>query len=248
MEIHRDVSVPVAHRYFHLLLSLVAGFLGSLIFYNCNHYLTTNQQGNHVTELDWSGYTRGSGLDTRSGLHPRDLVSAIGDLFKGALPSTDAGALSGILSTMENSITKLLGDEGSSLLDGLKDPSKYLGVGLADGTLSGLNMTMPANEPTPTGVSGLAQNLGSGLSSTIFSSDSIKSFFKVSPGPGGTLGGSDGTVGKAAMALAQGMFFNQAHICSSIPLLDPVLSADSFPGGLQDSDVVHRRDSSWPRR
>lgn len=208
MVVHRDVSVPIAHRCLHLFLSLVAGFLGSLIFYSCNHYLTTNQQGKHVTELDWSGYTRGSGLDTRSGLAPRDLVSAIGDLFKGALPSTDAGALSGILSTMENSITKLLGSEGSSLLDGLKGPSKYLGIGLADGALSGLNMTMPAIEPTPTGVSSLAQNLGSGLSSTIFSSDSINSLLKASPGPGGTLGGSDGAVGKAAMALAQGMSSN----------------------------------------
>ncbi|PVH79535.1 hypothetical protein DL98DRAFT_572386 [Cadophora sp. DSE1049] len=205
MVFYRHASSPLGHQYLHLLLSLVTGLLGSLIFYGTVYYLTIHQQGKQFTKPDLPGYTHVIGLETRDGLGTRDLVSAIGDLFKGSLPSTDAGALSGILSTIESSITKLLGDEGGSLLDGLKDPSKYLGVGLASGALTGLNMTMPANVPTPTGVSDLAQNLGSGLSSTIFSSDSIKSLFKASSGPGGTLGGSDGTLGKAVMALGQGL-------------------------------------------
>lgn len=203
MHFERDRLLPSRTRNLSLLLSLFSGLLGSSLFYAGVYYFTT-QRTSTLKDLDWPVNTKGFQLDIRDGLDSRDLLSALGDLFRGALPSTDAGALGGILTTIENSITKLLGDPGGSLLDGLAEPSKFLGVGLASGALTGLNMTT-ANIPTATGVSNLAENLGSGLTSTIFSSDSIKSLFTTAnSGPGGTLGGSDGTVGQAVLALGQG--------------------------------------------
>ncbi|KAG4432700.1 hypothetical protein IFR05_011823 [Cadophora sp. M221] len=204
MDFERGGLFPSRTRNLSLLLSLLSGLLGSALFY-ASVYCFSTPRPTSLRDLEWPVNTKGLQLDIRDGLDSRDLVSALGDLFRGALPSTDAGALSGILTTIGNSITELLGDPGGSLLDGLADPSKFLGVGLANGALTGLNMTT-ANIPTATGVSNLAENLGSGLSSTIFSSDSIKSLFTTTnSGPGGTLGGSDGTVGQAVLALGQGL-------------------------------------------
>ncbi|KAH7371905.1 hypothetical protein BKA64DRAFT_649579 [Cadophora sp. MPI-SDFR-AT-0126] len=205
MVFQRYVSLSLGQQHVRLFFSLVTGLFGSLMLYGSFYYITIRQQGEQFKGREWPGYTHGTGLDTRGVLDTRDLASAIGDLFGGSLPPTDAGAMSGLLSSLEGSITKLLGDAGGSLLDGLKEPSKYLGIGLASGALTGLNMTVPENIPTPTGVSSLTENLGSGLSSTILSSDSIKSLFNGPPGPGGTLGGSDGSVGQAVMALGQGL-------------------------------------------
>jgi len=198
MAIQRGNSFLFGTGSLHLLVSLLAGLLGSVAFHTCVYYFTAEQKQTHLSELDWPLDIRKVQLDVRDRLVSRDLVSAIGDLFKGALSSTDTGALSGILKSIESSITKLLGDAGGSILDGLADPAKFLGVGLASGAITGLAMPVPANLPTPTGVSLLAKNLGSGLSSTIVSSDSVQSLLKQ------PIGGSDGTVGQAVLALGQG--------------------------------------------
>ncbi|KAL2070919.1 hypothetical protein VTL71DRAFT_13945 [Oculimacula yallundae] len=211
MSSQRDNSFLAGSRLLHLLLSLLSGLLGSAIFFAGVHYLAAYQTS-HLRAPEWPISHARERLDIRNDLAARDLLSSIGDFFKGVLPSTDAGALpstdtgalSGILTTIESSIKKLLGDVGGSLIDGLADPAKFLGIGLASGAMTGLNMTAP-NLPEATGVSNLAENLGSGLSSTVFASDIIKSLTDTNPGPGGTLGGSNGTFGQAALALGQGL-------------------------------------------
>lgn len=190
------------------LLLLLAGISGALFSHASTYLFTTLQHSSRLNELNAiiSSHKARKGL--RDGLDTRGLASALGDLFGVPSSGTDSGALSGVLSSIESGITKLLGDAGGSILDGLATPAKFLGVGLASGAMTSLNITMPANTTTATGVDSIAENLGSGLTSTIFSSESVKSLFTPNTStsePGGTLGGSDGTVGQAVLALAQGM-------------------------------------------
>lgn len=134
--------------------------------------------------------TMGSGVEKAA-------ESAASDLGLGNITSL----ISGIFSGNKTIIEKVLGH--------LATPAKFLGMGLAEGGLTGLGMSTSMGT-SATGLDKVALNLGSGLTSTIFSSPEVKSMFSDNSrvqdsSNGGLLGGSSGTVGQAVLALSQGL-------------------------------------------
>lgn len=152
----------------------------------------------------------------RGQLEVRDVnVRSLESAFDSLVGSIESGAKQAAGSLLPNSTTILNdlvslvtgGGNTSTIITGLQQPAKSLGVGLSSGALTGMNLTAPKmTDVNTTGLSGLALSLGSGLSSTIFSSSAVQSLFVTDPNePGGMFGGSTGTVGQAVLALAQGL-------------------------------------------
>jgi hypothetical protein len=194
-----------------LLIMIVAiGVVSGILSHTLTAHLARKQ---HVTRLEELNKIINS---HRSQLEIRDVdVRSLQSAFDGFISSLESGASAAASSLLPNTTTILNGlvslitggGNTSTIVESLQPAAKSLGVGLSSGAMTGLNITMPKNmEVNMTGISGLAENLGSGLTSTIFSSSAVQNLFVMDPNqPGGTLGGSTGTVGQAVLALAQGL-------------------------------------------
>lgn len=119
------------------------------------------------------------------------LLGKLGSLLGGA----GGGAGGGLAGLLSEGLNKIVG--------ALDMPAFFLGVGLGMGTATGLNLTSEseakaqatkvaaANNLQPSGINGVAMNLGSGLTSVIV--------------PAVPLGGLTGQIAPAAFSLAQGI-------------------------------------------
>ncbi|KAH8680829.1 hypothetical protein BX600DRAFT_428808 [Xylariales sp. PMI_506] len=149
----------------------------------------------------------GSDLMSRAATNPfaapfDALLSAFGDAT-GAAAGSSGGDL---LSSLGSVVSGGLGSIGSSLLGDLAGAGMFLGVGIGQGTASGLNLTSAANAKVvaakvvsasgmnATGLNPAIQNLGSGLSSTLAGSVNISSLLP-----------SAGALVPAVMGLATGI-------------------------------------------
>jgi hypothetical protein len=193
-----------------LVLIVIISISSSFLSYTLTTHFARREHINRLEELTSLINSHRGQLEIRD-VDARSLQSAF-DSFIGSLESSASAAASSILpnsTTILNSLVSLItgGGNTTSLVDSLQQPANSLGVGLSTGALTGMNMTAPKNPAVnTTGLSGLALNLGSGLTSTIFSSSAVKGLFVMDPNqPGGILGGSTGTVGQAVLALAQGL-------------------------------------------
>jgi hypothetical protein len=187
------MNSPVAitrRQWLQFPLFFLLSIFGGILSHNVVSYLSTSHKSAHTIRTS-------SRLEVRDDIRER---SSIGDFFN-SIGTDFENAVGSLLPNASSILSSLTGGiNGSEIVDSLAEPAKFLGVGLADGALTGLNMTI-ANTTTPSGIDGVAQNLGSGLTSAIFSSSSIKSLLNFN----GSSLGSSGTVGQAVLALAQGL-------------------------------------------
>lgn len=174
-----------------------------------DHHAEVVRRGLHEL-LDGTGSTSSSTAPETNELARRaETAEAANDHYlaiRGLLDSLESGisSLTGSLtSSVSSELSNLTGEAATGLENDLVEPSKYLGVGLASGALTGMNMTVKMDasvEPQPTGLNGMAQNLGSGLTSTVVKSTSglidINSLIA---------SGASGAVGQASLAFAQGL-------------------------------------------
>ncbi|POS84156.1 hypothetical protein EPUL_005196 [Erysiphe pulchra] len=141
----------------------------------------------------------------------RGLMSDISNFFSGGASSGGLGAASagsnatapagGLASGFSDIIGKIgFGNLTNSLSTGAADASKYLGIGLGNGTITGLdlppNLTKVSKvlQEKPTGINLIASNLGQGLSSSLVGSINLNS---VGPDPS--------SFGLAAKAVGEGV-------------------------------------------
>ncbi|KUJ17679.1 uncharacterized protein LY89DRAFT_58940 [Mollisia scopiformis] len=181
------------HQWSFLTIVFLISIFGGLVSHNIVSYFGPQHQ---TADLIHSS----THLETRNAVLERQL----GDLLSGLGSSIEQGVASLLpnTSTILDSLVSLIGGgNGTSIVDSLVTPAKFLGVGLGDGAMTGLNMTGPVNTTVPSGVDGIAQNLGSGLTSSIFSSSAMKSVLSFNS----SSLGSTGTIGEAVLALAQGL-------------------------------------------
>ncbi|KAF8848527.1 hypothetical protein BDZ45DRAFT_810710 [Acephala macrosclerotiorum] len=183
----------------YLAIILITSIFGGIVSHNIVSMLSPHDQTSNWIQQP-SKHIEARDVDA---ILERGLGDLLSNLGKGALSSIESGVSSLLpnASTILSSLTSLIGGgNGSSILDSLAEPAGFLGTGLANGALTGLNMTV-ANKTAPSGVDGIAQNLGSGLTSAVFSSSSIKSLMQFNS----SSLGSSSTIGQAALALAQGL-------------------------------------------
>lgn len=219
-----------------LILIAVVGLSSGFLSYSFTSHLERNEHALRVDELTGLIESHRSSLEVRSSVERSlgDAIQSAGDTLEaGAASAADAvkDGASGLLdnagaeissllpnsSTILNSLVSLVSGGGnlSTIVEGLQQPANSLGVGLSTGAVTGLNISMPVSMAKmaeaiatnqTTGLSGLALNLGSGLTSALFENINVSSLLVMDPNmPGGLLGGSTGTVGQAVLALAQGL-------------------------------------------
>lgn len=193
-----------------LVLVVAIGLSSGFLSHAFTSHLARKEHAVRLEELSSIIKAHRGQLEVRD-VDVRSLQSAwdsfVGDIESGAKKA--AGSILPNTTTIINGLVSLVtgGGNTSTIVEGLQQPAKSLGVGLSSGALTGMNITMPkVMDVNTTGLSGLALNLGSGLSSTIFSSSAVQGLFVMDPNePGGMFGGSTGTIGQAVLALAQGL-------------------------------------------
>ncbi|RDW94950.1 hypothetical protein BP5796_00713 [Coleophoma crateriformis] len=137
--------------------------------------------------------------DEEAQLASRSLFSALGDALQSGASSVES-SISSLLPNASSLIGSLTaGINTTSLIDSLEPPANSLGVGLASGAMTALKLQIE-NKTAPSGIAGVAQSLGSGLTSTIFSSANITALLNSPPALS-----ANSTVGLAALSLAQGL-------------------------------------------
>ncbi|RDW88472.1 hypothetical protein BP6252_00504 [Coleophoma cylindrospora] len=137
--------------------------------------------------------------DEEAQLASRSLFSALGDALQSGASSVES-SISSLLPNASSLIGSLTaGINTTSLIDSLGPPANSLGVGLASGAMTALKLQVE-NKTVPSGIAGVAQSLGSGLTSTIFSSANITALLNSPPALS-----ANSTVGLAALSLAQGL-------------------------------------------
>ncbi len=231
MSSHQDGTLRTGflRRGFRYVMLLVfIGISSGLLSHTIAFKFARNQHAIRLDELPAIVNAHKIHPETRDDIQTRDLTSALGDL----VGSIEAGAaeagqtVEGAVASLPPNTTTILdslvslitgGGNTTTIVDSLAPPAKFLEVGLASGALTGMgiNMTVTtagksaaAPMPSATGLSALAENLGSGLTTTIFQSSAVKGLLTInmsSDRPGGLLGGSTGIVGQAVLAFAQGL-------------------------------------------
>lgn len=162
---------------------------------------------------------RDTQTDERIKLATRGLLDSIESGISGLASSAESSVSSGISSLLPNIST-------TDIENDLVVPAKYMGVGLSSGILTGMNMTVKKDaslEANATGLNGMAENLGSGLTSTLVKS-TVGSGSAINLSA--ILDGANGMVGQASLALAQGIGSGTA---SGLKLNGKVATAPTAP-------------------
>ncbi|RKF57523.1 hypothetical protein OnM2_073034 [Erysiphe neolycopersici] len=141
--------------------------------------------------------------NAKNQLVARGIASDISNFFSGGAGGGGGGG--GIAKSLAGGFSGLLGKLGfgnltESLSAGAADASKYLGIGLGNGTITGLDLppkyvkTSKVTQEKPTGINLIASNIGQGLTSSLVGSIDLKS---VTPDPS--------SLGSTAKAVGEGV-------------------------------------------
>lgn len=159
----------------------------------------------------YANFHLGRDAQDSKALAARDFLDTLVDAGKEILGKVTGADKANATNTSDplTLLSNLLSGNTSALLDGLvgelATPAQFLGAGLADGIVAGVNNASVAT-PTSTGLNLVAQNLGSGLTKSLIGLINIPAS---STNASSTSTASDqigvGTLNGAALALAQGL-------------------------------------------